>query len=142
MKREKIVYVAMPKILRGKEKNVVNLAKKKLILKYPIYENHFFFNPFVEIDQHRDANEIMEQCFKVVEKSKTVLYILPLPPIIDLTVTLGAVSESDFALKNDKPVFVCTFEEKPIDIFRIDHIDELMSKFNLNRDFDFGKLGT
>lgn len=130
-KSKKIVYVAMPKMLGGREKNVVNLAKKKLILKYPVYKNHSFFNPFVEIDQNRSENEIMDQCFKVVGKSKAVLHILPLPPEIDSTVTVGAISESDFALKKNKPVFICTFEEKPVDIFRVDHIDELMNKLNL-----------
>ena len=134
MDLQKVVYVAMPLSLQGKEHNKIKLAKNKLTSTNSEYKKHFFFNPFKEINQNLNGNEIMEECFKVIKKSETkaVLYLLPLPAIIEESVTLGAVSESDLALKINKPVFLSIFSNGKITaISKLNHLDELMKKFNL-----------
>lgn len=126
-----MVYVAMPKILKGNEIDKITFAKNKLISSCPKYRNHYYFNPFKEINQDRNEGLIMQNCLKKVDKSDVVLHIIPLPPLIGTTITLGAISEVDRALNDDKPVFVCTFGKNINKLFRINNIDELMKKFNL-----------
>lgn len=129
----------MPKILKGKNnKEIINNVKKKFTLKYAMYRDYHFFNPFYEVKQNRDPNEIMNDCCKTVKNSEGVLYVLPLPYIMDLTVTLGAVSEVNWALEENKPVYICTIDGKSLkDIFEISHLDELMNKFNLKAPLDW-----
>jgi len=131
MSSQKMIYVAMPKILRGNETHKVTYARNKLISSYPKYKNHYYFNPFREINQEKNEVLIMQNCLKKVDKSDAVLHIIPLPPLIYITITLGAISEVDRALDNDKPVFVCTFGRNLNKLFKINHIDELMKKFDL-----------
>ncbi len=126
-----MVYVAMPLILQGKEHHKIKLAKNKLISKNSEYKKHFVFNPFVEINQNRNQNEIMNKCFDAVKESEALLYILPVPPEIDSTVTLGAISEVDLALYYKKPVFVCTLGKNINKFFRINHLNELMEELDL-----------
>lgn len=128
---QKMIYVAMPKILRGNKTDNLTFAKNKLISSYPKYKDHYYFNPFKEINQDRNEALIMQNCLKKVDQSDAVLHIIPLPPIIDITITLGAISEVDRALDNNKPVFVYTFGKNIKKLFRITHIDELMKKFDL-----------
>ena len=134
MSLQKVVYVAMPLSLQGREYNKIKLAKNKLISNNSEYRKHSFFNPFKKINQNLSGNEIMDECFKVIKKpeTKAVLYILPLPAIIEESVTLGAISESDLALKINKPVFLIIFlNGKTTKISKINHLDDLMKKFDL-----------
>lgn len=128
---QKVVYVAMPKLLKGNETHKFTFAKNTLISNYPKYKNHYYFNPFKEINQDGDETLIMSNCFKKVDNSDAVLYIVPLPSLIDFTITLGAISEVDRALNNGKPVFVCTIGRNKNELFKINHIDKLMKKFDL-----------
>ena len=131
MTLQKMVYVAMPKILRGNETHKITFARNKLVSGYPRYKNHYYFNPFKEINQEKNEALIMQNCLKKVDKSDAVLHIIPLPPLIDHTITLGAISEVDRALNNGKPVFVCTVGRNTNELFKINHIDKLMKKFDL-----------
>ncbi|MBI2652336.1 hypothetical protein HYX00_02615 [Candidatus Woesearchaeota archaeon] len=128
---KKKIYVAMPLILKGKERNRIKSAKSKLISTNSKYKNHLFFNPFTEINQNNNGNKLMNECFDIVKESDALLYILPLPLEIDTTFTLGAISEIDLALKHNKPVFVCISGKNIKRFFRINHLNQLLEKLDL-----------
>jgi len=128
----KHVYVAMPKFLKRKNHQlIVNKVKKSFLERHLEYKGHHFLNPFNEIEQIGTPEDIMKECFKAVKKADAVLCIIPMPPEIDETLTLGALSESDLALIENKPVHVCELKKRKAIFFTIKHLNELLKKYKV-----------